>query len=487
MICKNCQTKLPEGSSFCFYCGCSLAEAVSTPDSFAPQKDETPRKTKSPFRSTLLLTFAGILFLSSLLLAAFAVCKRGSLPQPKEAEELPANEMRADSYCYIDELYVLDCYTEKADSGRYYFAYYWDEDDRFCVVSLYADDDFALKKDLYDSLEDYDAFDEDVENRDVYVLSGYFRTSDITETEDLSAAFRTYLSSCSTNCTRDFSEKNLIKTLSIGIGAEDHEGKGNVTIEQGWESAYQPVKDVGTPIVEQNIKKQDVTTFEDGVIDCMLEVGFLYKSVSQEEYGKILAWEEETGIPVMYPLVEDNEYHYDAYDANCWYKTNKRGTPVSVDEDGTAHKIELQAGMVLEDNYKRDKNGDPIYWEYAGGGSFETAQIRIRVLYYNYYRYLHGFEPGIYIGESFFRSGRSLRLRYHFGMVDLTNTPLYDFYLGIPITDSSLHLDYLGSSRSDYLNAAAPYGYLYLAAALFALCIILSIFGWKAGQRRKKR
>jgi hypothetical protein len=37
--------------------------------------------------------------------------------------------------------------------------------------------------------------------------------------------------------------------------------------------------------------------------------------------------------------------------------------------------------MILEDNYKRDDDGNPIYWEYTGGGTFETAQLKIRVLY----------------------------------------------------------------------------------------------------------
>ncbi len=195
---------------------------------------------------------------------------------------------------------------------------------------------------------------------------------------------------------RDYSEKSLIKALAVGIGAEDYYGNG-VTIEEGWESEYQPVLDIGEISTTLNAKKEEVLSFTGGSIEAYLEVGFIYKSVTQEEHKRIAAWEEETGLKVMYPLVEQNEYNLDIQDANNWYKT-KKGAPVYTTSSGTVRTMALEPGMILEDNYKRDADGNPIYWEYTGGGSFETAQIRIRVLYYNYYQYLNGFEPEYIFG-----------------------------------------------------------------------------------------
>ena len=43
--------------------------------------------------------------------------------------------------------------------------------------------------------------------------------------------------------TRDFNERALITKIGIGIGAEDHDGTGNVTLEEGMASYYQPMKD----------------------------------------------------------------------------------------------------------------------------------------------------------------------------------------------------------------------------------------------------
>ena len=41
--------------------------------------------------------------------------------------------------------------------------------------------------------------------------------------------------------TEDFSDKSMIMTLGIGVGAENWDGRG-VTLEEGWNSKYQPIK-----------------------------------------------------------------------------------------------------------------------------------------------------------------------------------------------------------------------------------------------------
>ena len=70
---------------------------------------------------------------------------------------------------------------------------------------------------------------------------------------------------------------------------------------------------------------------------------------------------------------------------------------------------DLEGGMLLEDNYKRDADGNVIYYEYTGGGSMETAQLKVRVLYYNYYQYLYGFTPDYIMGTD--TQGYDLALR----------------------------------------------------------------------------
>ena len=212
---------------------------------------------------------------------------------------------------------------------------------------------------------------------------------------------------------RDFSERGLIRAVSIGMAAEDIDGKG-VTLEEGLESYYQPIRKVGEEKTILNASKKQTKVFAGSKIDVYLEMGFLYRSIKQDEYQKILAWQEETGLQVLYPLIENNEYNLDVNDANNWYKTNAKGDAIRILEDGTEKKISYKAGMKLEDNYKRDENGNVMYWQHTGGGDFATSQYKVRVLYYNYYRYMNGFEPEYILGTD--SQGYDLALRLAGGL-----------------------------------------------------------------------
>ena len=205
--------------------------------------------------------------------------------------------------------------------------------------------------------------------------------------------------------SRTFSEKGLIKAIAIGMGAEDYDGR-SVSIAEGMESYYQPMLKISDPIEKRAGKK--ITLTFNGKIDTYLEVGFMYLSLEQAEYQRIVQWEKDNNLHVFYPLVENNSYNADAKDANNWYKT-KKNVPVRINEKGKAEELTYSPDTVLEDNYKRDAEGNLVYYEYAGGGNFETAQYKVRVLYYNYYRYKNGFEPNYILGTD--SQGYDLALR----------------------------------------------------------------------------
>jgi len=212
---------------------------------------------------------------------------------------------------------------------------------------------------------------------------------------------------------RNFNEAGLIRAVAIGVGAEDKDGTGTVTVAEGLKSAYQPMKQIGEGKEVTETKGAKPKTIYAGTIETYLEVGFMYMSVKQDEYARIVAWQEETGLQVLYPLVEANEYNMDSADANYWYKS-KKGTPVTVSDSGKATKMAYSEDLVLEDNYKRDSDGNPIYYEYTGGGDVNTAQYKIRVLYYNYYQYKNGFEPQYIFGTD--AQGYDLALRMATGL-----------------------------------------------------------------------
>ena len=194
---------------------------------------------------------------------------------------------------------------------------------------------------------------------------------------------------------RELTEAALIRLLALGMGAADTDGSG-VTLEEGMESEYMPMLSIGEG--EQTMGSGGKPVYPSRV-DTYLEVGFIYRSIEQEELKKMLAWQEETGKQLLYPLIDtDSPYCADPGNANLWYKTNNRQNAVRVDENGKVTTISYGPGMTLEDNYRRNANGDILYYAYTGGGSLETAQFKVRVLYYNYYQYLYGFEPNYLMG-----------------------------------------------------------------------------------------
>lgn len=211
----------------------------------------------------------------------------------------------------------------------------------------------------------------------------------------------------------NINEAELVRLAAIGIGAADVDGTG-VTLQEGMDNYYQPLLQVGDPEVVLNAKKQEVNQY-DVRVDSYLEVGFVYRSIEQAELQRILDWQEETGLQVLYPLVEDNQYNPDASNANNWYKARKVGQPVTINSSGKMVNIPYGPDMQLEDNYMRDADGNVRYWAHTGGGDLDTSQYKIRVLYYNYYQYLYGFEPDYIMGTE--SQGYDMALRIADGIL----------------------------------------------------------------------
>ncbi len=204
---------------------------------------------------------------------------------------------------------------------------------------------------------------------------------------------------------RTFNERGLIAAYAIGIGTADTNGTGEMTLSDVDEK-YMPILDSYEDVMASTYQNAGRTNF-DTRIDTYLEVGFMYIQIEQQEYQTMLDWQKETGMQLLYPLIANNEYTPDASNANYWYKmdTNNKNTPIN--DDGTP--VKLSAHMKLADNYLRDENGNPVYKTYVGGGTTETAQYKVRILYYNYYQYKNGFAPNYLFGTD--SQGYDLALR----------------------------------------------------------------------------
>ena len=207
---------------------------------------------------------------------------------------------------------------------------------------------------------------------------------------------------------REPSDSAFLKLVAMGAGAESFDGH-TVTIAEAMASDYQPILEEGETFTRE-LPGKKFATYPPSRIDAYLEKGFIYRDIEQSELQNILDWQEKTGLQILYPLVENNEWNPDPNDANYWYKAKARGAmPVNLNAAGKAKEIEYTPDAHFEDNYVRDENGNVVYWKYMGGGTFETAQLRIRVLYYNYYQYLYGSTPDYILGTD--SQGYDLALR----------------------------------------------------------------------------
>ena len=124
------------------------------------------------------------------------------------------------------------------------------------------------------------------------------------------------------------------------------------------------------------------------------EKGVVYRVVSYEEFERIQAWQNETGIQVIYPYVDPADISDIKDNPNIWYEVkNSNGEP----------KLDKEGNFIPAYCTNAEKEGAPYNSLRVEGddGSYiysaaKSGSVQIRVCYYNYYQYVNGTEP-IYI------------------------------------------------------------------------------------------
>ena len=222
-------------------------------------------------------------------------------------------------------------------------------------------------------------------------------------------------------------DRGFIFEIAKGISAYYPTGENMPTLNEAFTQGgnLQPVTRINS-VSTINQGKEVVYNYNVNV-DEYISVGFIYIQVSKTEYEQMEAWQEEHGIQLIFPLVNTEEYCFDATDANCWYKTDDKGKPIYTYE-GAYGRVNWNyinydniGDVVLEDNYLRypeghSKEGELRYYVYQGGGNTpETAERKVRTLYYNYYQYKHdGAKPEFIFGTDV--SGYDLAQRIAMGL-----------------------------------------------------------------------
>ncbi len=141
------------------------------------------------------------------------------------------------------------------------------------------------------------------------------------------------------------------------------------------------------------------STFYDVRIDSYYKKGVVVRTVTLEEYEKIQAWQNETGIQVLYPAVDVTQIPLESLksNGNVWYLCNQKGVPI-LDGNGNFQDIYLRNSRHDAYNSLRvaGDDGSYAYSRISGTGNDYT----VRIDSYTYFQYKYGFEPCFLLGTN---------------------------------------------------------------------------------------
>ena len=141
--------------------------------------------------------------------------------------------------------------------------------------------------------------------------------------------------------------------------------------------SYEAVVDAGRKVTNYDIR-----------LDSYAKVGYVTMLMTAGEYEDARAYEQETGIQLFYPVIDDSLVENTTYasNPNAWFLTNSKGVAVR------------DANGELQDIFLRDEDGSEQYYISKMGGN----QYQCRVLYSEWYRYQNGVYASFLFGADTF-------------------------------------------------------------------------------------
>lgn len=184
------------------------------------------------------------------------------------------------------------------------------------------------------------------------------------------------------------------------------DGMSKVTVNQanylsycamGVETGMSPVKEIYREnYVDPSANKN--TTYYDLLIDNYYKMGMMFLTLSPAEYEKLQAYQDETGLQVIYPALKDAKQT----DANIWYEASKKGV-AKLDKEGNFIPVyQTSKGNDAYHSIRIAADNDPdapLAYARVTGTSSAPSYI-CRVNKYNYFIYRYGFEPEFIFGTN---------------------------------------------------------------------------------------
>ena len=217
---------------------------------------------------------------------------------------------------------------------------------------------------------------------------------------------------CETTYSLALTDTNYLNYTKLppkveGLGWLGLDGRSNVTINNATYNTYRAIaEETGiNPIIEvYRADYKDPTaskkaTFYDVKVDNYYKMGMTYLTLSPAEFESIQAWQDETGIQVIYPAIKDAKQT----DANIWYEADKKGS-AKLDKQGNFKPI-YRATTPDDTAYHSlriaaDNNPEkPLAYARVTGTANNKSYVA-RVNKYTYFQYRYGFEPAFVFGTN---------------------------------------------------------------------------------------
>lgn len=198
-------------------------------------------------------------------------------------------------------------------------------------------------------------------------------------------------------------------SISTALHWEFWDGGENRSLNQAY---YDYTANIPGAFIHDDVegtKNASGKTYHDVRVDTYHAVGYKYKTIENDEYDKIVAYQEETGNQILYPLVNSADY---ADEYNTKYNTDG----VIIYSSDANYDYLVQTTGSTKGAAQRDANGDyvHIYLVDASGNyiykkAASDTSVRVRILYWNYFVYQNGFEPSFFFGSDYL--GRDICVR----------------------------------------------------------------------------
>lgn len=217
---------------------------------------------------------------------------------------------------------------------------------------------------------------------------------------------------CETTYSLALTDTNYLNYTKLppkveGLGWLGMDGCSDVTINNATYNTYRAMaEETGiNPIIEvyradyKDPTASKKSTFYDVKVDNYYKMGMTYLTLTPAEFESIQAWQDETGIQVIYPAIKDAKQT----DANIWYEADRKGA-AKLDKQGNFKPIyrtttpEDTAYHSLRIAADNDPEHPFSYGRVSGTASNKSYVTRVNK--YTYFQYRYGFEPAFVFGTN---------------------------------------------------------------------------------------